>query len=293
MPAIAPYRVDMAGPFRTTLIIASYNQTNALALVLEGVLRQELPPDEIVFADDGSEPDTLALVEAFRRRTVIPIVFTTQADLGFRKARALNNALRRARGEIVLFLDGDCIAPAGWATQFCAAIDRGADFATAGYVWMDLERTRACTAAAIAGGAIGGGITAAEQRQFDRVHRREQFYRLLRRRGKPRILGGNWVATRRALLAVNGFDENFAGFTKEDSDIRNRLQNAGFRGLSLWDINPVFHCNHALDPRRTAPGVWRKEPDYAYYQSVRGARRCARGLVDESSPEAGVPSSGG
>jgi hypothetical protein len=44
----------------------------------------------------------------------------------------------------------------------------------------------------------------------------------------------------------------------------------------------VFHCSHAFDPRRTAPGVWRAEPDLAYYESRRHSTRAVRGLVDES-----------
>lgn len=59
------------------------------------------------------------------------------------------------------------------------------------------------------------------------------MYGLLRQPKKPKILGGNWAATRECLFAVKGFD----GFGKEDSGIRNRLCNAGFRGRSLW------HCN--------------------------------------------------
>ena len=38
-----------------SLIVSSYNQPNALALVLEGVLTQTRPVDELVVADDGSE----------------------------------------------------------------------------------------------------------------------------------------------------------------------------------------------------------------------------------------------
>lgn len=39
----------MSGP-ATSLVIASYNQVHAMALVLEGVLVQEQLPDEIVCA---------------------------------------------------------------------------------------------------------------------------------------------------------------------------------------------------------------------------------------------------
>lgn len=275
----------MPDALRTSLVIASYNQVNAMALVLEGVLAQEEPVHQIVFADDGSEPDTLALVEAFRKRTRTPVVWTTQEDRGFRKAKALNNALRQCTGEIVLFLDGDCIPPRRWSRTFVAAL-QGADFATAGYVLMDLARTQARTLAEVRSGAIDAVITAAERQQFAAIHRKERLYALLRQRKKPKILGGNWACRAAALTAVNGVDEAFENFGKEDSDLRNRLRNAGYRGVSLWHQNWVFHCSHEFDPRRISPGVWRQPPDLAYYESRRGAVRAARGLVDESARQA-------
>ena len=84
--------------------------------------------------------------------------------------------------------------------------------------------------------------------------------------------------TRAGLVAVNGFDEKFDGFGKEDSDIRNRLRNSGFRGRSVWDHNWVFHCSHDLDPRRNLPDVVRSPPDYDYYESRRHATTCEFGL---------------
>lgn len=266
-----------------SLIVTSYNQPNALGLVLEGVLTQRQPIDELIVADDGSQQDTADLVQAFAERAPCRVEFTTQADRGFRKSRAINQAIRASTGELVLFLDGDCIPPPKWAEHHVDALRVGADFATAGYVLMSLERTQALTPDQIRTGRIDEECTAAERKEFARLHRNERFYGLIRKPKKPRILGGNWSVTRAALYAVNGFDEKFDGFGKEDSDIRNRLRNAGYRGRSLWGHNWVFHCSHDLDPRRNLPEVVRSEPDYEYYESRRRARRCEFGI---ESPEA-------
>lgn len=269
--------MSAAATARTSLVVASYNQPNALALVLAGIAAQDLPIDEIAFADDGSEPDTLALVERFRAQSEAKVLWTTQEDRGFRKAKALNNAIRATTGEIVLFLDGDCIPPRGWARMFVEALQRW-DFATAGYVLMDLERTKARTIEEVASGAIDRVITTAERAEFASIHRKERLYKLLRKRKKPKILGGNWAARRAALVKVNGFDERFDGFGKEDSDIRNRLQNSGCRGVSLWDRNWVFHCCHDVDPRRTLPSVVRRPGTDSYYPTRLDARDCELGL---------------
>lgn len=267
---------------RISLIVSSYNQPNALSLVFEGLLTQTVPIDELLVGDDGSQPDTGELVQAFAARAPFPVVFETQEDRGFRKSRALNNAIRRASGQRFLFLDGDCIPPPRWAELQLAALDGGADFATAGYVLLDLAQSRSIRVDEIAAGRIDERCTDAQRRKFRKIHRRERFYQLVRRRKKPKIRGGNWAVTRESLFAVNGFDENFDGFGKEDSDIRNRLRNAGFGGRSSWDRAWVFHCSHELDPRRNLPEVVRAQPDTAYYHSRRHATTCERGIVRAS-----------
>jgi len=262
-----------------SLIISSYNQPNALALVLEGVLTQTHPITELLVGDDGSQADTRELVEAFQQRAPFPVTFETQEDLGFRKSRAVNNALRLATQDHILILDGDCIPPPRWAEQYVSALRAGAPFATAGYVLLDLEQAQSLRVEQVAAGRIDELITEEDRRRFRKIHFKERLYRLLRQRKKPKILGGNWAVRRDCLYAVNGYDERFDGFSKEDSDIRNRLRNAGYRGLSMWDRNWVYHCSHDLDPRRNLPEVVRSEPDYTYYASRLGAKTCEHGLV--------------
>jgi glycosyltransferase involved in cell wall biosynthesis len=266
-----------------SLIISSYNQPNALALVLEGVLTQTAAIGELWIGDDGSQPDTRALVDAFAARAPFSVAFESQEDRGFRKSRALNNAIRKAAGDRFLFLDGDCIPPPRWAERHLRSLDDGADFTTAGYVLLDLAETWSLTREEIAAGRIEERCSQAQRRRFRAIHRREILYGWLRRRRKPKIRGGNWAVTRQALYAVNGYDEAFDGFGKEDSDLRNRLRNAGFSGRSLWDRAFVFHCSHDLDPRRNLPEVVRAVPDREYYESRLEATTCEYGIVRQDS----------
>ncbi len=268
-----------------SLIIASYNQTNALDLVLEAVLTQTYPIDELIVADDGSQPDTQELIGDFAKRAPFPVEFTTQEDAGFRKARALNNAIRKSSGRYILFLDGDCIAPPDWARHYVRALESGSDFSTAGYVLMSLDRTRAVTKEFVATRRISELIIDEELAYFKKIQRKNWFYKLIRRRHKPKMLGANWAVTRHSLFTVNGHDEKYDGFSKEDSDVRNRLWNAGFRGESLWDKNWVFHCSHDFDPRRNLPEVVRKPPNRQYFYSRKKTTTCEYGLEHLSSSE--------
>jgi len=266
----------------TRIVVASFNQPRSLRLVLSGVLRLDGAPDALLVADDGSGPEIEALVADFQAKAPFPVAFVTQENRGFRKAIALNNALRRIDGGRVLFLDGDTIPHRSWLREHERVLAAGAGFATGGYVFLDLAQAERLEAS---GDSADGLLDDAERARLRAVHRRQLWHRVFRTADKPKILGGNWSARHDALVAVNGFDERYDGFGKEDSDIRNRLNAAGLRGRSVWDRAFVFHCPHELDPSRLAPDDARGEPDRGYYRRQKGRSRCARGLVHDPDAE--------
>ena len=94
---------------RTSVILSTYNQPRALELSLWGFAAQAVRDFEVVIADDGSRPDTAALVEAMRARTGLHLVHVWHEDRGFRKTEILNRAILAAQGEYLIFSDGDCI----------------------------------------------------------------------------------------------------------------------------------------------------------------------------------------
>ncbi len=263
---------------RTSIIVSSYNQPRAMALMLESLLRQSQPELEVVIGDDGSQADTVQLVQRFAERAPFPVTFTTQADQGFRKAKAVNNAIRCAAGDFLLFLDGDCLAPRDWAARHVEALQSGAGFCVGGYVRLSLEQSRSLSLDRLADGRFERLITARERLSFWRIHAVQLLQIARRKLNRPKIQGGNFAATRQAIWAVDGFDETYEGFSKEDSDIRNRLNAAGCRPRSLWHNNWVFHCDHGLDPRRSTQGAGRGSPDREYYHGRKGSVRATRGL---------------
>ena len=92
-----------------TLIVTTYNRPDALELVIAGCLDQTDRHFEIVIADDGSGEPTRELIQRMAHASPIPIVHAWQPDEGFRAAASRNGAIARARGEYLIFLDGDCV----------------------------------------------------------------------------------------------------------------------------------------------------------------------------------------
>jgi glycosyltransferase involved in cell wall biosynthesis len=82
-----------------SVVIANYNYGHFLAETIASALAQTYSPVEIIFIDDGSTDDSLAIARRY------PITVLAQHNQGVSAAR--NNGAQYARGEYVLFLDSD------------------------------------------------------------------------------------------------------------------------------------------------------------------------------------------
>jgi glycosyltransferase involved in cell wall biosynthesis len=260
-----------------SVIVASYNQPRALALVLEGLAHQDSQGFEVVVADDGSRPETFERLEGFAKRDAFPLRVTTQPDEGFRKARAMNNAILEASGERLVFLDGDCV-PLPDLVRVHRSIRNPRMYGVGAIVRVTPDESRTLSAETIARGDHAELLTRERRARMREVHYRNLLYAGLRRPRKPKIRGGNISVSRWALDGVNGFDEGFHGHAGEDSDLRNRLNNLGARGKSLWSRAFILHVHHSLDPERGGPRQLRAKRHVTLLEANRAEVRTPRGL---------------
>lgn len=86
----------------TTLIISTYNRSDALSVCLDSVLKQVVLPDEVIIGDDGSTDDTINVVERFKRAFPIPLFHIWQENKGFRLAKIRNKCVARASGKYII-----------------------------------------------------------------------------------------------------------------------------------------------------------------------------------------------
>jgi glycosyltransferase involved in cell wall biosynthesis len=84
-----------------SVIIPTYNNATYLPQTIESVLAQTLADYEIVVIDDGSVDETVDVLRPYHHQ----IRYFCQQNQGVSAAR--NHGLRLAKGEFVLFLDGD------------------------------------------------------------------------------------------------------------------------------------------------------------------------------------------
>src|SRR5947209_2263946 len=85
----------------TSAVIPVRNGAEYIADAIRSVLDQTAPPLECLVIDDGSTDATPEIVRSFGTR----VAYVCQSHAGVSAAR--NHGARRARGELVAFLDHD------------------------------------------------------------------------------------------------------------------------------------------------------------------------------------------
>jgi GT2 family glycosyltransferase len=97
------------------VIVPVYNAQETIVDCLGSLVKQDYPPERftVIVCDDGSTDATPGLIARF------PVVLLRQGNAG--PAAARNAALRAAKGEIVLFLDADCVVEKDWIRSHVAA----------------------------------------------------------------------------------------------------------------------------------------------------------------------------
>ena len=92
---------------KASLIIAIYNNIRFLKAVLDSLQLQTEKDFEIIIAEDGDSPIVKEFINAYTFEQ--PWQHLTQKDEGWRKNQAMNMAIRAAKTDWLIFIDGDCI----------------------------------------------------------------------------------------------------------------------------------------------------------------------------------------
>ncbi len=267
---------------RLSVIVTTYNHPRALALVLAGLERQSVRSFELLIADDGSGPETRALVDAHAQKVDRPVRHVWHPDDGFRKCTILNRAIREATGDYLVFFDGDCIP-----RRDCLAIHlrsaRRDRYLAGGKIPLDQALTDRLTPREIEAGLldrIGPWWRHAGKRRRLLVSRLPLVRSLLdrRHRREPAWRGENSSAFADHIREVGGFDERFSyGF--EDADFGHRLQAFGLHGWSIRYTCPVIHLEHARP--WSNPEVIAQNREIYDENRAAGLVRTPHGLTDE------------
>ena len=234
---------------KVTLCISTYNWPSALKLCLASVLQQSVLPDEVLIGDDGSTAETEALIQKYIAKFPVPLIHVWQPDDGFRLAAIRNKSFDRATGDYIIQVDGDLILHKDFIKD---------------HLFFAKRNTFVCGSRAMI--SIGASTKTEENGTIDWKYLMNNLVKkskglpnkfiakliYLFKRGSNQakyVLGANMAFWKEDLLKVNGYDEDFTGWGKEDNDVAIRLCNAGIGIRFMKNAGIVYHLHHNEAPR--------------------------------------------
>lgn len=263
-------------PNSVSLIITTYNWPEALNLVLASVRGQSHPPNEVIIADDGSKKSTQDLIRYQQKTFPIPLIHSWQQDNGFRLARSRNKAIARSTSDYIIMIDGDMILHPHFVRDHCKAA-KGGQF---------IQGRRTLLTKALSQIAFNTQLT-----HFSSFHRgiknkinslripwlSSPISHCFSKQSCHSVRGCNMSMWKDDLFLVNGFNEEFVGWGREDSEFVLRLLNNGIKRYDLRLAGVAYHLYHPEQARDQL-----KENDRLLDEAIASRpMRCKRGLLDQ------------
>ena len=241
-----------------SIIVTTHEREDALDAVLRSLARQTDRDFEVVVADDGSGPATAALIAQWKEKFGRRLEHAWHEHRGFRAGEIRNRALLQSRGGYCIFLDGDCIARPDFVASHRALAEHGW-FVSGNRILMSQELTQT---------VLAQHLEPENWNFADWVGRRSRkdINRLAPMLPLPlgplrKLRPGEWQHARSCNLAVwrsdldrvDGFDADYNGWGREDSDLLVRLLNAGVRRKDGNFATGVLHLWHPAADRSALP----------------------------------------
>ncbi len=226
-----------------SLVIATYNWPKALACCLESVLRQSRFPDEVVIADDGSGSDTREVIEAFRNKTSIPVQHIWHEDHGFRLAHIRNRANVAAKHPYIIQVDGDLILHRHFVKDHAEAASPHC-FIGGSRVLLDPELSASILEK---GKADLHFYSTGIHNRFNALH--SAFWgnllsAIVKTNNAFNIRGCNMSYWKDDFVRVNGYNENYTGWGREDTDLVFRFYHNGLKRTFFKLRGVAWHLWH-------------------------------------------------
>ena len=229
---------------KVSVIITTYNKPQYLKKTIDGYLHQSHKPDEIIIADDGSSGETITLIDKFKRDSKIKIIHVCHEDRGFRASLIRNRAVSSSSGEYLIISDDDVIPDFKFVEDHLN--------------YSEYNRF-------IQGHRVLLGPQASTNFTFDQISTKNILKLYIK--GQVRnilnafrfpiplinvsqrlegIRSCNMSFFKKDLIAINGFNEDFEGWGKEDSELVVRFYKYGLKRKDLKFRAGCYHLDHPL-----------------------------------------------
>ena len=223
---------------RTSVIVSTYEKPAYLDLVLASIAWQTEMPWEVIIADDGSSVETTNVISRWRKRVTFKLIHMFQPDDGFRLARSRNLSSAKAFGDILIFIDGDCLLPRDFLAEI-KALYRPGVLIFGSRKLMPKDETNKAISKCLKDSGIQLLFSG---RKFMKL--KIGVFRWWPFRSWKNVRGFLMVAGRADVMALGGFDESYTTWGLEDSDFAVRASRLGLKFLDSRYKTSLVHLYH-------------------------------------------------
>ncbi|GAB7229698.1 glycosyltransferase family 2 protein [Vibrio rotiferianus] len=244
---------------KASLIIAFYNNTQALDLIFNALSDQTEPNFEVIIADDGSKQDAVDFIAKRAEELPYKVKHVWHEDKGFRKNRVLNHSILASNSNYLIFIDGDCIPQKHFIEDHVCNAEKGRSLCGR-RAELPEKFTDDVLNSAYPGTFFEDNkyrllfhyfTTTGKHKEKGRhvekgLRIANPFIQHYLQRSKVKgILGCNFSIHKDDILKVNAFDMRYeAPAIGEDSDIDYRLNLVGITNKPLCNLGCQIHMYH-------------------------------------------------
>ncbi|NTW81745.1 MAG: glycosyltransferase [Chlorobiaceae bacterium] len=230
-----------------SLVITTYNRPEALELSIRSALSQSVPPFEIIIADDGSTCETAFLIDNLSPLSHVPLIHVWQEDLGFRAAASRNRAIAETKGNYIVIIDGDMLLDTDFIRDHRSMALEGS-FIQGSRVLLSRENSDMRLETKVT------DVSPFEKGLGNRKNTLRLPWLSGRLAIKNRSLSGirscNMSFFRKDCILINGFNEDFVGWGREDSEFAVRMMNKGILRRNVKFSAIAYHLWHPENSRK-------------------------------------------
>jgi len=233
---------------KISLIVTTYNRPDALSLVLKSIENQVMQPLEVIVADDGSDERTQKVVEEFRKKSNCKIIHSFQNDKGFRASKSRNKAIAKAYGDYIVLIDGDMILQDKFIRDHYRNAKPGLFIQGSRVLLTERQTKTTLKNRKITFNFFSVGLknrkNALHSDILSFLFSKESYH-------LKGIRTCNLAFFKEDCIRVNGFNNDFKGWGREDSEFASRLINIGIKRKTLKFNSIQYHLWHKESSRKS------------------------------------------
>jgi len=239
-------------PKNISVIISVYKNISALKVILDSLKSQTRQADEIIISEDGESKEMKEFIQTVNATNIIHI---TQKDDGWRKNKALNNAIKNASYEYLIFIDGDVVPHPRFIEGhiYCAKPKRvcAGKRIELGPKYSQMLIDNKITIKQLAKTFLlkAYSIHKDGARHFeDGIYVKPNswlYNNIIQKKKISYLIGCNFSCWKEVIIYINGFDEDYIyPSVGEDVDINWRFRASGTEVISCRNIANIYHLYH-------------------------------------------------